>query len=99
MLGKKKVDPQVDLQSRRAILWMDPTAILPLMTSHRWVIVEGTLPEDVTFHSVFWDQNRLVFGIICQSKTFDSLKLAEEMPHLPPVSFRYYDGKKDGVIK
>lgn len=94
-----KLNKEQDLQSRRAILWMHPTSMLKFMTSQRWIINSGHLPEDVTFHSVFWDTNRMVWGIVCQSKEFKTLKLGQPMPELPPVEFRYWSPEKDGLIE
>lgn len=97
MLGRKKANG-VDLASRRAVLWMHPQAVLNMMTSQRWVVTKGHLPADVTFHSVFWDPMRNVWGVVCQSKTFKPLKLNEPMPELEQVEFRGYDPKRDGVL-
>ena len=98
MLRKKKIS-DIDLMSRQAILWMHPTALLPLMTSQRWVVNEGHLPEDVQFHSVFWDANRQVWGVICLSETFKQAIVGQPLPELEPVAFRYWNPSKDGAIE
>ena len=96
MLRRKKT--AADLNSRRAVLWVHPQAILAFMTSERWVIVNGHLPSDVTYHSVFWDPMRNVWGVVCQSQSFKPVKLNQEMPVLPPVEFKNYNAGRDGVI-
>ncbi len=98
MLGKSKATPD-DLKSRRAILWMHPQAIITFMTSQRWVVNKGHLPEDAQFDHVFWDAGRMVWGLVIISKEFKSLKVGEQMPELPPMEFRWYNPAKDGVIE
>jgi hypothetical protein len=88
-----------DLSSRQAILWMHPTALMPFMTSQRWVITEHHLPEDVQFHHVFWDPTKQIFGIVCMSKEFKPVLIGKQPPELPQVSFRFYNPSKDGIIE
>jgi hypothetical protein len=97
MLRRRKKDS--DLDSRLAILWMHPEAILRFMTSFRWVVQKGQLPEDVKFQSVYWDPERNVWAVVCKSKDFKSLKMGEPIPELPPVAFRWYNPDKDGPIQ
>lgn len=100
MLGaKKKPSTQDDLNSRQAILWMHPSALLPLMTSQRWVVNVGHLPEDVQFHNVFWDTGRNIWGIVCTSKEFKPVLAGSKIPELPQVAFRYWNPAKDGIIE
>lgn len=100
MFGKRKQkDVAADLNSRRAVLWMHPEAIVHFMVSDRWVINEGHFPEDVQFHSVFWDPKRMVWGVVLISKEFKPVKVGEDMPELPPVKFRWYNAKKDQPVQ
>lgn len=94
----KKDTPQ-SLQSRQALLWLHPTSLVTFMTSSRWVITEGSLPEDIAYSHVYWDPARQLWGIVCMSKEFKELKLGEPLPELPPVKFRYYNPGKDGIIE
>ncbi len=89
---KGTIDP-----SRKAVLWMHPDALLKFMTSNRWVITEGHLPEDTQFHHVYYDSRRMVFGLVCSSNNFKEVKLGEELPELPPVTFRWWN-QGDGEI-
>ena len=97
MLGRKN-NPE-DANSRQAVLWMAPSALVPFMTSQRWVVHEGSLPADIKFHHVFWSPERQVWGIVCTSESFKIVKAAEKIPELPPVSFRFWNPEKDGVIE
>lgn len=100
MFNKSKlISPANDLESRRAILWMHPTALIHLMTSRRWVVLEGNLPEDVQFHHVFLDPSREVFGIVCLSQEFDQVLLGAALPELPQMKFKYWNPEKDGAIE
>lgn len=99
MIGRRKATSEADLQSRQAILWMHPSAILPFMTSQRWVILENHLPADVQFHHVFFDASRQVFGIVCISKDFKKILAGQAAPELPQIKFRYYNPDKDGAIE
>ena len=97
--GKQKPSPDEDLSSRRAILWMHPSALLPLMTSQRWVILDGHLPEDVQFHHAFLDPHRNIFAIVCTSKEFKPVLAGQQPPELPPVKFKFYNPDEDGIIE
>lgn len=97
MLGKKNKNPK-DLTSRRAILWMHPQAVINMMKSNRWVVVENYLPEDATFHHVFYDSGRMVWGCVIQSADFKPVKIGEPMPELPQVVFKVWE-PKDGVVQ
>lgn len=94
MLGKKKKIP-ADINSRRAILWMHPQALVSMMTSARWVIIDNHLPEDAQFHHVFWDAERMVWGLVVISAEYKPVKMGEKMPELKMMHFRNYDGSKD----
>ena len=96
ILGRSKDIHKTPDMSRQALLWMHPEAMVRFMTSKRWVIQEGNLPEDAQFHHVYYDSNRQVFAVVLTSNTFKSLKLGEKIPELPPVSFRWWN-PKDGV--
>jgi len=96
ILGRSKDIHKTPDMSRQALLWMHPEAMVRFMTSKRWVIQEGHLPEDAQFHHVYYDSNRQVFAMVLTSKEFKSLKLGEKIPELPPVSFRWWN-PKDGV--
>ena len=96
ILGRSKDIHKTPDMSRQALLWMHPEAMVRFMTSKRWVIQEGHLPEDAQFHHVYYDSSRQVFAMVLTSKDFKSLKLGEKMPELPPVSFRWWN-PKDGV--
>jgi hypothetical protein len=95
ILGNRSKDKTPD-SSRQALLWMHPSALVHFMTSKRWVIQEGHLPEDVQFHHVYYDSSRQVFAIVCTSNEFKSLKLGAKIPELPPISFKWWN-PKDGV--
>lgn len=95
---KKKISKS-DLLSRKALLWVHPQAVIRMMTSKRWVITEGNLPEDVQFDHIYWDPRRQVWAVVCISKYFKVLKMGEEIPELPPLTFRAYDAEKDGVVE
>jgi hypothetical protein len=97
MFGKEK--SAESLMSRQAILWMHPTSLLRFMTSKRWVILEGALPPDVQFHHVYWDAQRQVWAVICTSMEFKEVKLGQPLPEIPPVSFRFWNPKKDGELE
>ena len=96
ILGRSKDINKTPDMSRQALLWMHPEAMIRFMTSKRWVIQEGHLPEDTQFHHVYYDSARQVFAMVLTSKEFKSLKLGEKIPELPPVSFRWWN-PKDGV--
>jgi hypothetical protein len=96
ILGRSKDIHKTPDMSRQALLWMHPEAMVRFMTSKRWVIQEGHLPEDAQFHHVYYDSSRQVFAMVLTSKDFKSLKLGEKIPELPPVSFRWWN-PKDGV--
>lgn len=96
ILGRSKDIHKTPDMSRQALLWMHPEAMVRFMTSKRWVIQEGHLPEDTQFHHVYYDSNRQVFAMVLTSKEFKSLKLGEKIPELPPVSFRWWN-PKDGA--
>ena len=96
---RHKATSEEDLNSREAVLWMHPTAIVPFMTSQRWVINEGHLPEDVKYHSVFWEPTRNIWGVVCTSKEFKPVLVGQKMPELPQVTFRFYNPSKDGIIE
>lgn len=86
-----------DLDSRKAILWMHPQAVLNLMISNRWVVTENHLPDDVKFHHVFYDPTRQIWGVVVQSSTFKSLKLGEQMPELPQVVFKGWTPEEGAI--
>ena len=90
---------QEDLNSRQAVLWMHPSAIIPLMTSARWVITDGYLPEDIQYHSVFWEAQRQIWGVVCTSKTFKPVLVGQKLPELPQVVFKFYKPGEDGIIE
>jgi hypothetical protein len=96
MFGKK-ADGNIDM-SRQALIWLHPEALLHFMTSSRFVINEGHLPEDVVFHHVYFDQNRQVFALVCISSTFKQVKLGSPIPELKPISFRWWN-QKDGIVE
>jgi len=96
ILGRSKDIHKTPDMSRQALLWMHPEAMVRFMTSKRWVIQEGHLPEDAQFHHVYYDSSRQVFAMVLTSKDFKSLKLGEKIPELPPVSLRWWN-PKDGV--
>ena len=98
ILGKKKLTPQNPDMSRQALLWMHPEALIRFMTSKRWVIQDGYLPEDAQFHHVYFDNNRQVFAIIVTSQDFKSLKLGDPIPELPPVTFKWWN-HEDGAVE
>ena len=85
-------------QSKQAVIWLHPQALVAFMTSQRWVIKEGQLPEDVQYHHVYFDQERNVFGLVVLSNSFKSLKVGEKRPELPPITFKWWN-PKDGEIK
>jgi hypothetical protein len=97
MLGKKKTSGDLDM-SRQALIWLHPEALLRFMTSSRFVINEGHLPEDTTFHHVYYDQNRQVFALVVISKEFKQLKLGAPIPELKPISFRWWK-PEDGIVE
>lgn len=99
MIGLHKKGEPSDLQSRQAILWMHPSALIPLMTSARWVITEGHLPVDTQYHHVFWDSGKQIWGVVCISKEFKVVKMAQQLPELPQVKFKFYAPGKDGIIE
>lgn len=96
ILGKNKRSANPDM-SRQALIWMHPEALMHFMTSKRWVIQEGHLPEDVAFHHVYYDQNRQVFALVVTSKTFKEVKLGQPLPELPPITFKWWN-PSDGEI-
>lgn len=87
-----------DLLSRQAVMFMHPQVLLQFMTSAQWVIVENNLPKDIKFHHVYFDQQAQVFGLVCMSKEFKSLKLGAKLPEITPVKFRYWN-PADGAIE
>lgn len=97
ILGRSKDVHKTPDMSRQALLWMHPEALVHFMTSSRWVIMEGSLPEDVQFHHVYYDSNRQVFGIVVTSKTFKPLKMGQQIPELPPIQFKWWK-PEDGEI-
>lgn len=97
MFGKKSEDGNMDM-SRQAMIWMHPEALVHFMTSSRFVINEGHLPEDVQFHHVYYDQNRQVFALVVISKEFKQVKLGSPIPELKPVSFRWWNNT-DGIVE
>lgn len=98
ILGRSKDIHKTPDMSRQALLWMHPEAMVRFMTSKRWVIQEGHLPEDTQFHHVYYDSNRQVFAMVLTSKDFKSLKLGEKIPELPPISFRWWK-PEDGIVE
>lgn len=94
---KKGKNTDIDMESRKAILWMHPQTVLNLMTANRWVVTENHLPADVKYHHVFFDPTRQIWGVVVQSSTFKSLKLGEQMPELPQVVFKGWT-PEDGAI-
>lgn len=98
MLKRPKIGHD-DITSRQAVLWMHPTALLPFMTSQRWVVTENHLPEDIQFHYVFWEPQRQIFGIVCMSKEFKPVMVGKALPELEQVSFRFWNPAKDGAIE
>lgn len=92
-------NPEIDLSSRQAILWMHPSALVLFMTSARWVIKKGHLPEDVKFHNVFWVPERNVWAVVCTSKEFEPVLAGQKLPELPQVEFRYWNPEKDEAIQ
>lgn len=98
-LRRQKLSPDEELSSRRAILWMHPSALLPFMTSARWVITQGHLPEDVKFHHTFLDPTRGIFAVVCTSSEFEPVLAGQAVPELPQVEFKFYNPEKDGIIE
>lgn len=95
ILGKKKpaaVDP-----SRQALIWMHPEALVRFMTSKRWVINQGHLPEDAAFHHAYYDQQRQVFAVVVTSNSFKQLKVAQPIPELEPIEFKWWN-HEDGEM-
>ena len=100
MLGKGKTDSApADIQSRRAMIWMHPQSLVAFMVSQRWVITKNHLPPDAKFDHVFYDPQRMVWGLVVISREFKPLKVGEPMPELKPIEFRWYNPAKDGVIE
>lgn len=99
MFKGKTDEAPADIQSRRAMMWMHPQALFSFMTSQRWVINKGHLPQDAKFDHVFYDPIRMVWGVVLISKDFKSLRVGEPMPELPPIEFRWYNPGKDGIIE
>lgn len=97
ILSKKKGSGEMDL-SRQALIWLHPEALLRFMTSKRWVIQEGHLPEDTKFHHVYYDQQKQVFALVVISNDFKQLKVGQPIPELPPMSFRWWN-HEDGEMK
>lgn len=95
----KKKDSLQDLQSRLAVIWLHPSSLVRFMTSSRWVITEGHLPEDAQMSHVYWDPTRNVWGLVVMSSEFKELKVGQPMPEMPPISFRFYNPAKDGIIE
>lgn len=89
ILGKKK-PAQID-PSRQALIWMHPEALVRFMTSKRWVINQGHLPEDAQFHHAYYDQNRQVFAVVVTSSTFKELKVGQPIPELEPIEFKWWN--------
>lgn len=97
MIGRKKKQEGPET-SRQKLLWMHPEALVRFMTSSRWAIQEGALPEDARFHHVYFDQNRQVFAIVVTSNTFEPVLAGQPIPELPQISFRWWQ-PKDGVVE
>lgn len=97
MIGKKKVKSANPDMSRQALIWLHPEALLKFMTSSRWVIQEGYLPEDVAFHHVYYDQNRQVFALVCTSSEFKEVKLGDPLPELPPITFKWWNPENGAI--
>lgn len=95
----KKIKVKGNNDSRQAILWMHPTALVKFMTSGRWVINKGSLPDDVEYSHVYWDPNRQVWALVLKSSEFKELKMGDQLPELPPVEFRFYEPSKDGIVE
>ena len=95
LLSRKKQGP-LD-QSRQAVMWMHPEALLRFMTSARWVINKGHLPEDAQFHHAYYDQNRQVFAVVIISNSFKQAKLGQPLPELDPIEFRWWN-HNDGEV-
>lgn len=93
----KKKTEQNDV-SRQALIWIHPEALVHFMTSSRFVINEGHLPEDTQFHHVYYDQQRQVFALVVISKEFKQLKVGQPIPELKPISFRWWNSK-DGIVE
>lgn len=96
IFGKKDGTP-IDV-SRQSLIWVHPEALTKFMTSSRWVITEGHLPEDVAFHHVYYDQQRQVFAMVLLSSTFKQLKVGEPLPELPPIKFKWWN-EGDGAVE
>lgn len=96
ILGKKKRENNDN--SRQALIWMHPEALVHFMTSRRWVIQEGHLPADTKFHHVYYDQNRQVFAIVVISSEFKQVKMGDPLPELPPITFKWWN-TEDGAIE
>lgn len=96
ILGRKKDINKTPDNSRQALIWMHPEALVHFMTSKRWVIQDGYLPADAQFHHVYYDSNRQVFAIVVTSNDFKSLKMGAKIPELPPITFKWWN-PKDGV--
>jgi len=95
MIGRKK--NQAPDPSRQALLWMHPEALFRFMVSKRWVIQDGHLPDDVTFHHVYYDERRQVFACVVTSNSFKSLKAGQPLPELPPITFKWWN-HEDGAV-
>ncbi len=95
-LFNKNQEGAID-QSRQAVAWMHPEALVRFMTSRRWVINEGSLPEDAVIHHCYYDQQRQVFGVVLISSTFKQVKIGDSLPELPPITFRWWNAK-DGEM-
>ena len=98
ILGRNKDINKTPDNSRQALIWMHPEALVRFMTSHRWVIQAGHLPEDTQFHHVYYDSNRQVFAIVVTSKDFKSLKMGDKIPELPPITFKWWNAG-DGAVE
>ena len=95
-LFKKK--PEQNNVSRQALIWMHPEALVRFMTSGRWVIQEGHLPEDAQFHHAYYDQQRQVFAVVVTSSEFKQLKVGQSIPELKPITFKWWN-HGDGIVE
>ncbi len=88
-----------NLDGRFAVLYLAPQTLVAFMSSQRWVITKGYLPDDVVFHHVYYLPERQLWGAVCQSAEFKQVLRGAPLPELPPVEFRYYNPVKDGIIE
>lgn len=97
LFNEKRPPAQVD-PSRQALIWMHPEALIRFMTSQRWVINSGHLPEDTQFHHVYYDAQRQVFAIVVISNSFKELKVGHPIPELKPINFKWWQ-HSDGIVE